>query len=1340
MYQNSLVRWIVVPMAIVAVGGLIGRCAVAAESNAVAAHMDTYTAADGVNHFALSVKPGADSDAGTRDVVVLFNTSASQQGEYRKQAMDTLKATLAGLKAGDRVRLVAVDLNAVPLTKTFVAPNGSEIADALAALEARVPLGSTDISKALTAVLESYDAGSKNLRAAVYIGDGRSAAHLLQAEELGGLAAKLADARIPVSSFAVGARTDLQLLGVLAVQTGGDIITDFANDKYVKGTKIDLTRRVSDAEVGKRLAAAADATVLWPTSVKWPTEMTEVYPKRMTPLRTDRETIVVGTFKGTSPIDAQLNVESAAGPKQLAVQATPTASDKNNYYLPRLVEWARASGDVPLPLVGAAGLRQAEQAIAAGMLNLQSLARQAIVAGDYDSAEKLLGEALRQAPNDAASLSLKKTLAKHKQDAATKAVPAAAPAAASAPAAGDADLNLVGPAAEPPAGTLAEGFQYDRRVVTQAVTAEVHNILNRVRTIMNTDPETATQDLRDMLEKVRKTEELEPGVRDQFVTALETALRETASRKVVVEQNRQMRQENAATLKERELINKNLNLKELKVTQLLERSNALIAEGSFKIAEETVLEQAQKEMPSSPVIALATLEASANGAFSDFMATRLARQKGAVAALLECEKSQIPFPGDPPIVYPDAEYWQQLSARRIAKYSNMDLKGEKASEKKIQDALNSPATLQFSEIQLSDVIAYLKEAHKIEIYLDDKPLGEASITKETPITEDIKGISLRSALRLMLKKIGATFIIKNEVLMITTPEEADNSLVTKVYPVADLVVPIVNQPYGGMGGMMGGGSSMGGGMMGGMGGSSGGGGMGGGMGGGGGMFNVRDSLDDVAKDVAKDTAKKDAPKKNDKPTEKSEQAKAVFVDGRPAKIDLGVIEKNGTPSVAWEQYFSKNQPQPRAVRDAARQLMRVKKFDQVVALVNAALRHGQVQPWMYETLARTLDVTGQPPAEVERALMSAADFIDNAVDLTYLGTHLAQLGFHDRALQVYRQAANLDPIRPEPYIFGLRSAKATDNLEGMKWASLGILGQAWPKEHTSVWQAGLGVSRQVLDQLRKEKRDKEAVEFEAAIAGVMQRDCVVVVSYTGDAEIDVLVGEPSGTMCSLRNSRTTAGGILLSDDTTQVGRDGFGGHCQAYVCPRGFDGTYKVLLRRIWGNITTGKVNVEVVTHCNTNKAISVSKKISMAKDEALVVFDLKNGRRTESLQEQQVASAVTNHAALSQAILAQQISAATDSGAVENLVLSRARSALAATTNSNGTVQSAVGYQPVIITLPAGAQFQVTAVISADRRYVRVTPSPVFSGISEVNTFNTTTGAGSASSGSGSSGYSGSF
>jgi hypothetical protein len=70
--------------------------------------------------------------------------------------------------------------------------------------------------------------------------------------------------------------------------------------------------------------------------------------------------------------------------------------------------------------------------------------------------------------------------------------------------------------------------------------------------------------------------------------------------------------------------------------------------------------------------------------------------------------------------------------------------------------------------------------------------------------------------------------------------------------------------------------------------------------------------------------------------------------------------------------------------------------------------------------------------------------------------------------------------------------------------------------------------------------------------------------------------------------------------------------------------------------------------------------------------------------------------------------------------------------------MRGAVGYRPVLTTLPTGASmFVQTAVISADRRYVRVSPSPNFTQVTEVNTFNFVTGQG-ATQGAGQGGVGG--
>jgi len=110
-------------------------------------------------------------------------------------------------------------------------------------------------------------------------------------------------------------------------------------------------------------------------------------------------------------------------------------------------------------------------------------------------------------------------------------------------------------------------------------------------------------------------------------------------------------------------------------------------------------------------------------------------------------------------------------------------------EKRIRAALQSPTQLVFNETPLHEAVDYLKKYHHIEIQLDRKSLDDLGITGDTPITVNLKGLSLRSALRLILKEHGLTYVIEDEVLLITTPEEAENRLATKVYPVADLVLP-----------------------------------------------------------------------------------------------------------------------------------------------------------------------------------------------------------------------------------------------------------------------------------------------------------------------------------------------------------------------------------------------------------------------------------------------------------------------------------------------------------------------------------------------------------------------
>jgi len=159
-------------------------------------------------------------------------------------------------------------------------------------------------------------------------------------------------------------------------------------------------------------------------------------------------------------------------------------------------------------------------------------------------------------------------------------------------------------------------------------------------------------------------------------------------------------------------------------------------------------------------------------------------------------------------------------------------------------------------------------------------------------------------------------------------------------------------------------------------------------------------------------------------------------------------------------------------------------------------------------------------------------------------------------------------------------------------------------------------------------------------------------------------------------------------------------------------------------------------------------KHVSFNDDKAYLAFDLEDGRRTGSIEDLQLETALNRNLA-SQQILAQQLQAAADPQALASLYNTIGNQ------NGQGNMQpnplfamngqSAVGYQPVIVVLPEGTNFGATAVISADRRYVRITCVPLFSGIAEVNTFNSggdpnAGDGGTGQTGTGGQGYSGIF
>lgn len=108
------------------------------------------------------------------------------------------------------------------------------------------------------------------------------------------------------------------------------------------------------------------------------------------------------------------------------------------------------------------------------------------------------------------------------------------------------------------------------------------------------------------------------------------------------------------------------------------------------------------------------------------------------------------------------------------------------SEQQIQAALNADTKCDFPDIPLSKVMNSIQSQHGVNIFLDAFALQEQGLTAEEPVNVAVTGIPLKSALEIILKPLGLTYVVDSEVLKITTFYKANRTHQVRVYPVADL--------------------------------------------------------------------------------------------------------------------------------------------------------------------------------------------------------------------------------------------------------------------------------------------------------------------------------------------------------------------------------------------------------------------------------------------------------------------------------------------------------------------------------------------------------------------------
>ena len=852
------------------------------------------------------------------------------------------------------------------------------------------------------------------------------------------------------------------------------------------------------------------------------------------------------------------------------------------------------------------------------------------------------------------------------------------------------------------AGRLILTEEQRQKVINDKLRKQVSFELKQAREELRQDPTSAIDRLKSMIGVLDNSPDLFPETRRELRNRLESALLSSRQRKLDFDQQEAQRRLSEANSLARQRELAALARREEQLTRLINRMNSLLDEGNYEAAQ-AVTRQALEIAPREPAAVVAAGTAHYAATASQYRELLEEKRRNFAASIFEVRKASIAFPANPLLVFPDAEEWKRKKLRR-AKYNSLRLTGSENDER-ILRALEQPATLDYDEEAWSDVEADLESKFRINIVLTQSAKDD-SLDVDEPMTVNLRGIRLKNALRLMLKDKNATFIVRDEVLQIVSIDDAETDpkfLVTNVYNVGDLVAPRFNPG----GGIQGGGGQGGGG--GGFGGGGGGGGLGGGGqgGGGGGVFCIQEPGLVLIKTTG------DATDKSASVASESNTVSKAKVLSLPAKTSEGI-------ATTWSEYFESVFADQKSVRLTVRDLMKQEKTDEIVSLILGAVEHGQRQDWMYEALTLAMQIAERPSSEVERALMSAVDLSSDVNDMLYAAHFMANHGMEKRAIGLCEDVSRAYPTRTEAILMGLRAANRIEDMDGIRWATVAVYSHEWPENPEVVDEA-----RRSADALRLRLQESGDVnllnQLEQDLKLAKRRDCFAKVSWTGDADLDVYVQEPGGTVCSRLKPRTLGGGVMLGDEFSTG--DASGEMAEYYILPKGFSGEYKLHVSRIWGEVTSGKVTVEIYSNYNSPDQVGEVRQIDLNDPGFSVVFNIEDGRRTESLEAHAIATVVEEQVASTRNILAQQLGGGTSTGGFDDDVNDFNRLFLA-----RNRLARPVGYQPIVEQFFTGTFMTVNHATTADRLFVLVSVSPTFSAISDVFTFNTTAGADDAS------------
>lgn len=794
----------------------------------------TYQMQDGRELFALKVQPKLEAPASRpRDYLVMIDTSASQAGlpiTFAKKFADELAK-----KANATDRLSIWMLNSPKatrsLTEEFRSPQSEKVLNAVKKLKEELPLGDTDLKEGLKRAIASFEPERSRQRVLVFIGDGMSTHSRMTAADRARICEEMVKNEIAFFPIPLGPALDPQNIHGIANGTGGKVVRVMPNDDLVSDT------------LGRLLDAVA-APILYPQSFQFDKgQVAEFFPTQMPPLRSDGSTLVLGRFlKSEKALDYRLQGTVAGQPVSVSMNEPVVAPESDNFFLVGIYDQWKTAKDQPAMMQADRTLAYAyelnrmtcEELLAQADLVLQpkteaeakaarvSPVKLEAAAKLYEQIKKIdpnsleadgglkLIDGLRQGKITKDQLrdqiqkdTTRVRVGKDDKDPSGKNLARTDRIVRLVQQAEAKQEKEIAPATDPNNQLKQQKLRVE--IEEQKVTELVDDALRQSRKMLSSDPEGARDLLKRTLDNLRDNPDLTDRIKQSLVNRVSSSLRSTEWEGQRILQDLEARRKVVAQAEARYKLDENRQANDELTRGRMQVFHNLMNQARYEDAYLQAFSIRQDSINRGLPVPVAVTAAFMTGLAKDNLTQnrelRLLRQRRFLQTMMQVEKSHVPFPDEPPVVFPPAATWKRLTEIRKERYETSGFTDDDPAVlrkmKEIKDKLLQPVTIEFEAgTPLREALNHISERYGLTILIDaqafDADQGEKDIENKPIRLQRLVGISLATALRAILAQVNGTMFVRREYIEVTTPIRQLAEKTIRVYPVADLVIPIPN--------------------------------------------------------------------------------------------------------------------------------------------------------------------------------------------------------------------------------------------------------------------------------------------------------------------------------------------------------------------------------------------------------------------------------------------------------------------------------------------------------------------------------------------------------------------